>query len=76
MFDLKPYDCDICKAQESVETTIDDISYARREVCVNCGYIFEGASDPWEIEENENIVQAIMKDRKLIGDRINARKNR
>ncbi|HFK1513687.1 MULTISPECIES: hypothetical protein [Bacillus cereus group] len=76
MSGLKLYDCAVCNAHESVETTIDDISDVRREVCVNCGYVFEGASDPWEIEENENIVQAIMKDRKLIEDGINAGKNR
>lgn len=62
---LEPYDCDICKERESVETTIDDIEGLQREVCKNCGYVFYGAADPWEIEENENIVQMIMQDREL-----------
>ncbi|HFJ9331890.1 hypothetical protein [Bacillus pacificus] len=63
MFDLEPYDCDICKARESVETTIDDIEGLQREVCTNCGYVFVGAADPWEIEENEKIVQMIAQEK-------------
>ncbi|HDR4393278.1 TPA: hypothetical protein QCP61_005432 [Bacillus cereus] len=65
MFDLEPYDCDICKERESVETTIDDIEGLQREVCTNCGYVFVGAADPWEIEENEKIVQMIAQEREL-----------
>ncbi|MFI8673458.1 MULTISPECIES: hypothetical protein [Bacillus cereus group] len=65
MSGLKLYDCAVCNAPESVETTLSDIEKTPREICANCGYVFEGASDPYEIDENEKIVQMIMQDRKL-----------
>ncbi|MDO3374710.1 hypothetical protein QJ529_18760 [Bacillus paranthracis] len=58
MSGLEPYNCDICGGTETVEIEIDDITLERREVCEECGYIYEGLAE-WEIENNEQIVKMI-----------------
>lgn len=74
MGELKNYDCDVCEESESVDIRIDDWSH-RKDVCMNCGYVHEGAADPFEIDENEEIGKIIqlekgMKHLEIRSDRV------
>jgi len=49
---MAEYECDICN-EKAVEE-FDD-GYSIRAVCQSCGYVHEGASDPWDLYKNDEI---------------------